>query len=151
MRTAALRICLSGLVFSAPTLTHAALEYSVKSDVAEIFRSQTLEPPPLATLEKGETLKLIHRGASRSQVETGGGIKGWIRNGDLQAMQSAPGQNMRLGDHKVFGGGEYNHSETVFLGPFHTTPEIISLHRSFSGEIAEAIDKEQLEMRNGDN
>jgi hypothetical protein len=151
MRTATLRYCLSGILISAlPTLTLASLEYSAKTDEAGLFRSEMLDPPPLATLGKGESLKLLHRGADRSEVETTGGLKGWMRNQDLQAMESAPGLKVRLADQDVTAGGTAVISPLVLRMPSFAV-EVISLDRSFVDEIAEAMDKEQVEMRHGDN
>ncbi|MDB5047056.1 MAG: hypothetical protein JWO30_127 [Fibrobacteres bacterium] len=151
MRTAALKLCLSGfLVAALPSLTRASLEYSAKTDLAALFRSETLDPPPLAILDKGESLKLIHRGAAHSQVETAGGLKGWMKNEDLLAVESASGQKMAFGDQKITGGGEFNHSPLIQNLPMDRI-DVLDLDRSFESEIIEAIDKEQLEMKNGDN
>ncbi|GEM_PF-3757380 len=151
MRTAALRYCLSGFLFAVlPVATHASLEYSIRTEQAQLFRTQTLEPPPLATLSQGESLKLIYRGPAQSMVETSGGMKGWVRNGDLQAMESPRGQKFGLGEQKVTGDGELAISPLT-LKDRDLTIDVIDLNRSFAGEIVEAIDKEQLEMKNGDN
>ena len=150
MRTAALGFCLSGFMVSAlPSLTRAALQYSVKSD-ADMFRTETLDPPPLANLPKGEALLLLHRGALQSQVETEGGLRGWMRNEDVLAMAPTDGQNHAIGSQQVTGSGDLNATPLVLLLPPQSA-EVLPLDRSFTGEIPEAVDKEQLEMRHGEN
>jgi hypothetical protein len=151
MRTAALRLCLSGFIVSAiPSLPLASIEYSAKIEEAGVFRSETLEPPPLATLGKGEGVKMIHQGENGSLIETEGGLKGWVRNEDLQAAKSAQGQKFKLGDQSVTGNGDLNISPLIFeYGSLQA--ELVPLDRTFSGEIVEAMDKEQVEMRHGEN
>ncbi len=150
MRNAALGLCFSGFMVSAlPSRTQAALEYRAKTD-ADLFRTQALEPPPLANLAQGEGLKLLQHGGAQSLVETEGGLKGWMRNGDIVAMAAAPGQNMALGSQTVTGSGEVNISPDSWgLGAAQFG--LLPLDRDFAGDIVEAKDREQLEMRHGEN
>lgn len=149
MRTTALGLCLSGFLFSA-FQAQAATEYSIKSESAGLFRTLTLEPPPLATLQKGEALKLLHRGEAQSLVETFGGLKGWVRNQDLLAIESGPGKKFTLPGQSVTGGGEVAISPDSW-GMAPAKLEVSDLERSFSGEIVESADKEQVEMRHDEN
>jgi hypothetical protein len=150
MRTAALRYCLSGLFLSIPSLVSASLEYQVKTENAEVFRTPALAPPPLAALTQGETLKLIQRGPAASLVESEGGIRGWMRNDDVLAMESARGQKFGLGEQRVNGMEDWKGSFDIKL-PKPAPAEVLPLDRTFNGEIIEAVDKEQVEMRNDDN
>lgn len=151
MRSAALGLCLSGFLVSAlPSLISASLEYSAKTDAAALFRAETLDPPPLATLGKGESLKLLHRGAAQSLVETDGGMKGWMKNADILATASTPGQAVRFGDQQVIGSGDLNVSP-IILQPKDWDPDVVSPDRSFLGEIPQAIDREQVEMKHDEN
>jgi hypothetical protein len=148
MRTARLRLCLSvSLVF--PALSLASLEYTVKHD-AEVYRTEALEPPPMASLSEGQAVRLIHQGPEGSLIETGTGLKGWIRNGDLLALAPATGGDHRLGDQQVMGGGELNVSPLTLKLRFNPDADVI-LDRGFAGEILETVDKEQVEMRHDEN
>lgn len=149
MRTALPRYCLSALL-ALPALSSASLGYSVKTQDAPVFRTEALEPPPLGTLESGLSVRLIHRGPSGSLIETEGGLKGWMRNADLLAMAAArPGEH-RLGAQKVVSGGEPAISPNTQHQNFGIE---VSLEpdRTFSGEILEAMDREQVEMRHDEN
>jgi hypothetical protein len=150
MRTAALRYCLSGLFLAIPALVSASLEYQVKTENAEVFRTPALAPPPLAILTQGETLKLIQRGPAASLVESEEGIQGWMRNDDVLAMESARGQKIGLGEQHVTGMDDWKGSFDIKHPPL-IPAEVLPLDRSFTGEIIEAVDKEQVEMRNDDN
>jgi hypothetical protein len=150
MRTAALRYCLSGsILFALPALVHASLEYSVKTESADLFRTQAMEPPPVTSLSQGEVLKLIRKGESGSLVETAGGIQAWIHNEDLLAMESAKGQKFGLGEQSVKG-SELNISPDTWIPRFDPA-EVVPLDRTFDGEIIQVLDKEAVEMKNGDN
>ncbi len=149
MRTALPRYCLSALL-SLPALSSAALGYSVKNGDAPIFRTEALEPPPLGSLEAGLAVRLLQEGPSGSLIETEGGLKGWMRNSDLLAMASARPGDHRWGDQQVKGGGEAAISPYTFI-PRVEHVEPIALGRTFSGEILEAMDREQVEMRHDEN
>jgi hypothetical protein len=150
MRTAALRLCLSGFIVSAiPTLTQAAIEYSIKKDGTEMFRTQAMEPPPVAILQKGENLELLERGKTQSRVRISEGWKGWVRNADIQGLASVAPQKFRMEDVTVVGEGNIFSPIILDLAP--PSADIVSLERSFSGEILESMDKEQVEMRHDEN
>lgn len=151
MRTALLRYCLPvSLVFPALSLASLATTgYSLKHD-AEIYRTEAMEPPPLASLTEGQSVRLIHKGQVGSLVETGSGLKGWIRNGDLLAMAPAAGGEHRIGDQQVVGGGDLNVSPWIQRPVIDAGAEVV-LDRGFSAEILETLDKEQVEMRNDEN
>ena len=152
MRTASLRYCLSAIAVSAfPALVHASLGYSVKIEGAEVYRTEKLEPPPITSLGQGQALKLIHQGPAGSMVETEGGVKGWMRNGDLLAMENAPGGDFKLGNQPITGGGDPNISPTILMMPSRWEPEVFGLDRSFGDEIVEPMDREQVEMRHDEN
>lgn len=149
MRTASYRYCLPVfLAFAIPAT--AGLTYKVKSHEADLFRTEALEPPPLATLAEGEVLKLIHEGAASSLLETEGGIKGWMRNSDLLAMKSTEGQDFRLKEQVVNPGGRVNVSP-IIPGQRFDFSDMVPLDRAFEGEIAEPMDREQVEMRHDEN
>lgn len=149
MRTASYRYCLPAfLAFAIPA--SAALTYTVKPSAAELFRTEALEPPPLATLAQGDVLKLIHEGAASSLLETEGGIKGWMRNSDLLAMKSAEGQAFKLKEQVVNPYGRLNVSPDIWRKRFDNA-DMLPLERVFDGEIAEPMDREQVEMRHDEN
>jgi hypothetical protein len=149
MRTAVIRYCLSATL-AIPALSRAAFEYSVRIESSPLFRTEALEPPPLANLAAGQAVRLIHHGAAQSLVETAGGMKGWMRNADLLALAPAPGGEHRLGEQDVFGGGELAVSPDSWVLP-GSRGELLAPDRSFTAEIAEALDKEQVEMRHDEN
>lgn len=152
MRTAAPGLCFSGMIIGlmiAVAPVQASVEYRIQADAADLFRTQALEPPPLTSLSRGEVLNLIKRGAAASLMETAEGIQGWVSNKDLLAMQSARGGKFGLPEQTVTG-GRLNVSPDVWIPPAPTA-DALPLDRTFTGEILEAIDKEQVEMRNDDN
>lgn len=152
MRTAAPGLCFSGMVIGlmiAAAPVQASIEYRVQADAAGLFRTQALEPPPLTSLSRGEVLNLIERGAAASLMETAEGVRGWVGNKDLLAMQSARGGKFGLPAQSVKG-LDYKGSIDVFHPPAPTVDALL-LDRSFSGEIIESLDKEQVEMRHDDN
>lgn len=152
MRTAAPGLCFSGMIIGlmiAAAPIQASVEYRIQADAADLFRTQALEPPPLTSLSQGEVLKLIERGAAASLMETAEGVRGWVGNKDLLAMQSAQGGKFDLPKQSVTG-SDLNRSFLILKMP-STFVEPLPLDRSFSGEIIEAMDKEQVEMRNDDN
>lgn len=147
MRTALLRYCLPmSLVF--PALSLASLGYTIRHD-ADLFRTEALEPPPLASLDAGQAVSMRQRGPAVSLVETADGLKGWVRNENLLAMLPVGPQEHRLSDQKVTG-GEVNVSPLVFEGAVDTRVPV-EFERTFKGEITEMLDKEQVEMRHDEN
>ncbi len=152
MRTAAPGLCFSGMMIGlmiAAAPVQASMEYRVQADAADLFRTQALEPPPMTSLSQGEVLKLIERGAAASLMETDEGVQGWVSNKDLLAMQSARGGTFGLPEQSVKG-ADWNKTFDQWI-PRAPTVDALPLDRSFSGEIIEAMDKEQVEMRNDDN
>lgn len=148
MRTALLRYCLPmSLVF--PALSLASLGYTVKHD-ADLYRTEALEPPPLASLDAGQAVTLLHRGPAQSLVATAGGLKGWIHNEDLLAMAPSGAQEHRMPNQKVTGADEVNVSPIVFNGAVDAE-SAVALDRAFMAEISEMLDKEQVEMRHDEN
>lgn len=138
----------ASLLFAAISV-QAAIEHRVKSDDTQVFRTRLLEPPPLAALNAGELVELIHQGRSESMVKTEGNVRGWVRNVDLVAVKVAGETRHRIGEQaiKPF---DWNHSETI-LNPPVVKVDVMDLERSFEGEVVETIDREQLEMRNDEN
>lgn len=150
MRTALLRYCLPmSLVFPAFSFASlASLGYTIKHD-ADLYRTEALEPPPLASLDAGQAVQLLHRGPAQSLVGTAGGLKGWMRNEDLLAVAPAGAQEHRLSDQKVTG-DELNISPLILEGAVDTRVPV-EFERTFRGEISEMLDKEQVEMRHDEN
>ncbi len=83
-------------------------------------------------------------------IETEGGIKGWVRNEDLLAMNDPKGQAFRLRPVDVQGTGAFNHSVSIleFTGP---SVDLLPLDRTFLGEVPGNLDREQVEMRHDEN
>jgi hypothetical protein len=151
MRTALYRSCLPLLVSAVfPLLSHASLAYTAKLEGAGVFRGETLDPPPLATLTQGQAVKMLAKGRAASLIETETGIKGWVRNEDLLAMNGAEGQAFRLGSVDVRGAGEFNHS-TIVLDLPGPSVDLLPLDRSFLAEVPGNMDREQTEMRHDEN
>lgn len=151
MRTALSRSCLPLLVSAVfPLLSQASLAYSAKHEGAEVFRGETLDPPPLASLIQGQAVKMLAQGKAASLIETETGIKGWVRNEDLLAMNGPEGKAFHLRPVDVQGAGVFNHSPFVLdaAGP---SPELLPLDRSFLGEVPGNLDREQMEMRHDEN
>jgi hypothetical protein len=125
-------------------------EYRAKSDETHVFRTQALEPPPLARLAEGDVVILLHRGDAESQVKTAGGLKGWVRNQDLLAIALAGPAEHRLGDQDIQGSGEFRGS-IDFMRPPRLMVEVSDLDRSFMDEVVETVDREQWEMRHDEH
>jgi hypothetical protein len=126
------------------------MEYRAKSNETLVFRTQALEPPPLARLAEGDVVTLLHRGPAESEVKTSGGLKGWVRNQDLVAIALAvPGEH-RLGDQAIQGSGEYRGS-IDYMRPPAVKVEVSDLERSFMDEVVEPVDREQWEMRHDEH
>lgn len=145
------RFCLSmtvSMLFAAAG-AFGAVEHRAKVDEASIFRTRLLEPPPLTRLSEGEAVEMLVPGRNVSLVKTAGGIRGWVRNGDLVAVQLAEGARHRIGDQRISSDGLAISPSVLNLAPAKVRVE--ELDRSFSGEVIEAIDREQLEMRNDEN
>jgi hypothetical protein len=134
------------LVF--PALSHASLGYTIRQD-ADLYRTEALEPPPLASLDAGQAVLMRQRGPAHSLVETADGVKGWIRNENLLAMVPVGPQEHRLSDQKVTG-DELNISPLILDGAVDTRVTV-EFERTFRGEISEMLDKEQVEMRHDEN
>lgn len=126
----------------------ATVEHRAKAE-ASLYRTRLLEPPPLAQLAEGETVTLIHQGEAQSLVKTGGGLRGWVRNADLVEMTVA-GPTRHAIREQIITPGDFNHSFDIGV-PADPEVEMLSLDRSFAAEVVEAIDREQLEMRNDEN
>jgi hypothetical protein len=135
--------------FLAASLCHAAVDYRAKSEATALYRAETLEPPPLAALAKGERVTLMVRGADRSLVKTEGGIKGWVRNADLEGVRAASEGRHDLKDVDVTADGVVG--VLYYFGEAPTNPDLLPIDRSFTGEIIETADREQTEMRHDEN
>lgn len=133
----------------AAAVADAAVEHRAKSDGISLFKTRLLEPPPLATLSEGDALEMLSQGRSESLVRTEGGLRGWVRNGDIVAVQVAKARAHRIGEQSVVG-SDFNHSG-IILVPEGGTVRVEELDRSFADEMVETVDREQLEMRNDEN
>lgn len=126
----------------------AAVEHRAKLE-APLFRSQALEPPPLANLPEGEPVRLLHRGEAESLVKTAQGLRGWMRNSDLiEAALAEPGRH-RIGGQEIKSGALALSPAILVLPP--ASPDPVALDRSFADEVVETMDREQLEMRHDEN
>lgn len=133
-----------------PTLgAFAAVEYRAKTDETGIYRTVVMEPPPVGRLSEGEAVTVLHAGTNQSLVRTAGGLRGWVRNSDLVAVKLAEGGRHEIGDQRIT--GRYFNESPYFLEDEDPVVEVGALNRSFEGEVVEAIDREQLEMRNDEN
>jgi hypothetical protein len=126
-----------------------AVEHRAKHDETSLFRTRLLEPPPLASLAEGEALEMLVPGRNESMVETLGGLRGWVRNADLVAVKLAEGGRHRLSDQRITSEG--GAISPAVLNPPPAKVRVEELDRSFDDEVIEAIDREQLEMRNDEN
>lgn len=133
-----------------PSLARASFDYRAKADPTPVYRGEALEPPPLLTLSQGTHVTLLLRGPDHSLVRTQGGARGWVRNADLEAVRVSDGATFSLGSVQVTGGGEVAVSP-VIPGMEDALPTVASPERSFTGEIVEALDREQTEMRHDEN
>jgi hypothetical protein len=126
----------------------AAVEHRVKQE-ASMFRTRLLEPPPLAQLAEGETVRLLHKGEGQSLVKTESGLRGWMRNGDLVEVTVAGPARHDIGELEIKADA-YAYSPYLILHP-NPDADIPALERSFADEVVETVDREQLEMRNDEN
>jgi hypothetical protein len=139
--------CVTLLIAAA--LGQASVEYRAKADGTCLYSKETLDPPPLAALEQGESVTLELRGSDRSLVVTRSGLKGWIRNCDLTAVRLAEGGRHSLREQKVTSDDRPISPWIPGMAP--PVIEVQDIDRSFSGEITEVIDREQTEMRHDEN
>lgn len=137
------------LLLLTAALSQASIEFRSKADGTRVYRTEALEPPPVTSLALGEPVTLLLQGADRSKVCTEEGTVGWVRNADLEGVVAGGTARHRMGNQDVTGDGSVG---VQFL--FDQRPpvvEVSSLDRSFTGEIAENIDREQTEMRHDEN
>jgi hypothetical protein len=125
-------------------------EYRAKSDETLVFRTQALEPPPLARLAEGDVVTLLHQGPAESQVKTAGGLMGWVRNQDLLAVALSGPADHRLGNQDIQGSRSYHGSIDIGRPP-RLKVEVSDLERSFTDEVVETVDREQWEMRHDEH
>lgn len=137
------------VLFLSFSLSQAALEIRIKTDQSGLFRTMAIEPPPIATLLQGEKVSLLHKGLAESEIKTQGGLRGWIRNADLEAVEISGGGSFRLSELEIRGDGSIGVIVLLDLPP--QVPEVVSIDRNFSGEIIEMVDREQLEMFHDEN
>ena len=127
----------------------AKIEYRVKNADAPLFGNPELLPPPMALLREGAALDLIRKGPASSQVRGEDGLSGWMANQDIVAMAAGdPGQH-QVGEQAIRGG--LDNASIVILMDRNPDIEAPAIRRSFSGDIVEFADKEQVEIRNGEN
>lgn len=141
-------IVTASLLFAAAG-AFGAVEHRAKVDAASVFRTRLLEPPPLTRLSEGEAVEMLVPGRTESMVKTAGGIRGWVRNSELVAVNLAEGSRHRIGDQRISSDGLAISPAILDLPPAKVRVE--ELYRSFNDEVIEAIDREQLEMRNDEN
>lgn len=127
----------------------ASVEYRAKADETGLYRTVVMEPPPVGRLSEGEVVTVLHTGTNQSLVRTAGGLRGWVRNSDLVAVKMAEGGRHEIGDQRII--GRFFNESPYVLDAMDPVVEVGALDRSFEGEVVEAIDREQLEMRNDEN
>lgn len=127
----------------------AAVEYRAKADETGLYRTVVMEPPPVGLLSEGDVVTLLVTEGNRCLVKTAGGLRGWVRNSDLVGVKIAEGGRHRIGEQVILG-SDFNHSE-IIIDDTDPVVEVGTLNRSFDGEVVEAMDREQLEMRNDEN
>ncbi len=128
----------------------SSISYTIKKDQTALFRTEKLEPPPLASLSSGEVLTLIYRGQNTSQIKTDGGLKGWIQNENILATKDGSSQSYKIQNQNIIGQGETAISPLT-LGIEDAVSEVSSITRSFDRDLKQLVDREQLEMTHDEN
>ena len=139
-------ILIAGLV----TVYSASQKLIVKSDKATIFKSKGGSASK-GTLNQGESLWLIKKGKNRSLVKTSNGVKGWVMNSNTEYVKGGgKGDTYNLENQDISGWLD-NPSAIYILDNSGLDNSALPLTRSFSDEIFEFTDKEQLERGNDEN
>jgi len=138
------------LIVGLVTVISAAQRLEVKADKTTIFKSKGGSASK-GTLSQGESLWLIKKGKNRSLVKTFSGVKGWVINSNTEYVKgNSKGDTYHL-DNQDISGWLDNPSAIYILDNSGLNNNALPLSRSFSDEIFEFEDKEQLERGNDEN
>lgn len=123
----------------------------VKSGGASLYKTEAAdESNKLVDLSAGEEVTLLKEGKARSLIKTSGNVKGWVDNGGIEKVKVAGGATHNLKDVEVVGWLD-NPSAVYILDNSNPDVNALPLDRSFSSEIVEKKDREEVERTYDEN
>ncbi len=123
----------------------------VKSGGAVVYKSESSDASEKAgELTSGDEVNMVKEGKARSLVKTNGGIKGWVDNGSIEMVKVTGGSTHNLKDVEVVGWLD-NPSAVYILDNGNPDMNALPIDRSFSNEIVEPKDREQVERAYDEN
>ena len=127
-----------------------SIEVTRTKSSTTLYKTEQGEDDKVSDLGGGEDITLIKEGKNRSLIKTSGSIKGWVENSSLQKVKISSGGTHNLKDVEVVGWLD-NPSAVYILD--NTNPDVnaLPLDRSFSTEIVEKKDREEVERTYDEN
>ncbi|MBF0432069.1 MAG: hypothetical protein HQK83_12365 [Fibrobacteria bacterium] len=137
------------LVFSLVCVASAAKGLRIKSNGTPIYKAKTGESSK-GTLSQGDMVTLLKKGKDRSLVKTNTGVRGWVKNNLVEYTKKGSGDVYNLNEQDITGWLD-NPSAIYILDESGINTDALPLSRSFSDEIFEIQDREELERGNDEN
>ena len=127
-----------------------SIEVTRTKSSTTMYKTEQGEDDKVSDVGGGEDVTLIKEGKSRSLIKTSGSLKGWVDNSSLQKVKVSSGGTHNLKDVEVVGWLD-NPSAVYILD--NTNPDVnaLPLDRSFSTEIVEKKDREEVERTYDEN
>ena len=123
----------------------------IKSGGAALFKAELSdEADKVADLTAGSEVQLLKEGKGRSLIKSSGSVKGWVENGSLERVRITSGGTHNLKDVEVVGWLD-NPSAVYILDNSNPDVNALPLDRSFSNEIVEKKDREEVERTYDEN
>ena len=146
-------VCISlfgGAAF-AKSKTESVEVTRIKSNGATLFKLESSDAgDKVADLSAGEEVQMLKEGKARSLVKTGGNVKGWVDNSNIEKVKITSGGTHNLKDVEVVGWLD-NPSAVYILDNSNPDVNALPLDRSFSNEIVEKKDREEVERTYDEN
>ena len=123
----------------------------IKSGGAALFKAELSdEADKVADLSAGSEVQLLKEGKGRSLIKSSGSVKGWVENGALERVKIISGGTHNLKDVEVVGWLD-NPSAVYILDNSNPDVNALPLDRSFTSEIVEKKDREEVERTYDEN
>ncbi len=147
---AVLCVVLVGAVM-AKSKTESIEVIRIKSGGAVLFKAELSdEGDKVADLTAGSEVQLLKESKGRSLIKTSGSVKGWVENSTLERVKITSGGTHNLKDVEVVGWLD-NPSAVYILDNSNPDVNALPLDRSFSNEIVEKKDREEVERNYDEN
>ncbi len=135
-----LAVCLVSVAFS---------NVRIKSNGTPIYKAKTGDASK-GTLSAGDMGKLIRKGKDRSFIKTSTGVKGWVKNSNIERVKKGKGDQFTLSEQQIHGWLD-NPSAIYILDESGISTDALPLTRNFEDEIFERQDREEIERSNDEN